>query len=120
MKRIFLFIFSVLIFGLYSSAEIVKASYPGGDEAMQKYIAEKRIYPQISKDNGIEGIVVVAFTVKTDGSIGTIKIVRMIDPDLEQESIRLVKGMPNWNPATDNGKPVDSQVQIDIPFILEQ
>lgn len=119
MKRILLSIIAVLIFGFYASADIVKASFPGGEEALNKYIAEKKVYPQVSKENGIEGIVVIAFTVKADGSIGSIKIMRMIDPDLEQESIRIVKDMPNWNPATDNGNPVDSQVQIDIPFLLE-
>lgn len=55
---------------------------------------------------------------KSDGSIGSIKIVRMIDPDLEQEAIRLVKSMPKWTPADDGGNPVDATATVAIPFIL--
>lgn len=100
-------------------SQSVKASYPGGEEAMQKYLAEKKVYPAAAKENGIEGVVSVAFIVKADGTIGSIKIVRMIDPDLEDESIRLVKGMPKWNPATEDGVAVDSKTEIEIPFLAE-
>ena len=90
--------------------------YPGGKEAMDKYIAENMKYPQAAIDNGIEGVVPVAFTVKADGSIGNIKIVRMIDPDLEAEAIRLVKNMPRWT-AADSG---DALTQINITFTLPE
>lgn len=92
--------------------------YPGGEAAMKEYIAENMKYPEAAKNNGIEGDVDVAFTVKADGSIGSIKIVRMIDPDLEAEAIRLIKSMPAWTPADKNGSPVDSQTQIKINFVL--
>lgn len=93
-------------------------TYPGGETAMQTYIAENMKYPASAAANGIEGAVDVAFTVKADGSIGTIKIVRMVDPDLETEAIRLVKGMPAWIPADKDGAPVDAQTQIQINFVL--
>lgn len=92
--------------------------YPGGKEAMDQYISENLKYPKSAQDNGIEGTVDVSFMVKADGSIGTIKIVRMIDPDLEAEAIRLVKGMPAWTPADNNGKPVDAPAQVQINFVL--
>lgn len=97
------------------------AAYPGGAEAMQKYIVGNMKYPAQAKDNGIEGDVPVAFTVKPDGSLGTIKIVRMVDPDLETEAIRLVKGMPKWTPAkNDKGAAVESSTQITISFQLPE
>ena len=40
-------------------------------------------YPEMARENGVEGVVTVIFTVKADGSIGNIKIKRMVDPDLE-------------------------------------
>lgn len=95
-----------------------KPEYPGGQDALNQYISTNLKYPQAAKDNGIEGVVDVAFTVKADGSIGAIKIVRMIDPDLEEEAIRLVKGMPAWTPADKNGQPVDAQTQVEINFVL--
>lgn len=93
--------------------------YPGGETAMKKYISENLRYPEAAKANGIEGVVDVAFTVKADGSIGAIKIVRMVDPDLESEAIRLVKNMPKWTPADKNGAPVDAQTQVQVNFILD-
>lgn len=101
------------------SALLVPASYPGGDAAMQAYIEHNLVYPSMPKEMGIEGVVPVEFTVKTDGSIGTIRILRMIDPDLEQEAIRLVKNMPAWTPATEDGTPVESSAKVQISFSLE-
>ena len=98
----------------------VSPEYPGGKDALNKYITTNLKYPDTAKANGIEGVVDVAFTVKADGTIGAIKIVRMVDPDLEQEAIRLVKGMPAWTPADQNGKPVDAQTQVQITFTLPQ
>lgn len=108
-----------LTFGLGLPAlALTPASFPGGEEAQQEYIIVNLKYPQAAKDNGIEGVVAVIFTVKTDGSIGNIKIKRMVDPDLENEAIRLVKSMPAWEPALDNGVPVESTAEVDVPFTL--
>lgn len=107
------------VFGLSLGAfALTPASFPGGEEAQEQYILVNLKYPQAAKENGIEGVVAVLFTVKVDGSIGNIKIKRMVDPDLENEAIRLVKQMPNWEPAMDNGTPVESTAEVDVPFTL--
>lgn len=98
---------------------VTPASFPGGAAAEKEYIAANLKYPQTAKDNGIEGVVRVQFTVKADGSIGNIQIKRMVDPDLENEAILLVKNMPAWIPANDNGTPVESVAETDITFTLE-
>jgi len=108
------------MFGVVVSALAADATFPGGKQALDKYIADNLKYPSESKDNGIEGIVDVSFTVKADGTIGSIKILRMIDPGLETEAIRLVKTMPKWTPATKDGAPVDSKVTVAIPFTLSE
>ena len=95
------------------------ASYPGGKEALDTYIKDNLKYPETAKENGIEGIVEVVFTVKTDGTLGSMKIKRMIDPDLEAEALRLVKGMPKWNPAIKGDAPVESTADVKVPFELE-
>lgn len=121
MKKIFASIFAMLSLGFAAPAfaqDSASPSFPGGDEALSAFIAENMHYPAIAADNGIEGTVDVAFTVKTDGSIGAIKIVRMIDPDLEQEAIRIVKIMPAWIPAQKAGKPVEAPAAVKIPFRL--
>lgn len=101
-------------------AQDTAPSYPGGKEAMDQFIVSNMIYPAQAKTNGIEGVVDVSFVVHKDGSIGTIKIVRLIDPDLEQEAIRLVKKMPEWTPGTHDGTPVDAPAQIEVVFELPE
>ena len=103
---------------IVASAAVTAPAYPGGDEALTTYITENLRYPSEAKENGIEGIVSVVFTVKLDGSIGNIKIKRMVDPDLESEAIRLVKGMPKWTPANNDGTPVESEASVDVKFTL--
>lgn len=95
-------------------------TFPGGEEALNKYISDNLKYPEAAKENSVEGVVTVGFIVRTDGSIGTIKIVRMVDPDLEQEAIRLVKNMPEWTPADKDGKPVDAPAEVEVPFVLSE
>ena len=94
-------------------------TYPGGDEAMQAYIAENLRYPQTAKEHGIEGVISLTIAIKPDGTIGTIKVDRLVDNDLEQEAIRLVKNMPAWKPAEENGTPVGGTAHVSIPFVLE-
>lgn len=93
-------------------------SFPGGDEALQAYIKENLKYPRQALDNGIEGNVPLQFIVKADGSITSVKVIRMIDPDLEAEAIRLVKGMPAWVPADINGQPAEATASLVIIFRL--
>lgn len=109
----------VAVLGLSMGAwALTPASFPGGAEAEAAYITGNLKYPPTARDNGIEGVVSVVFTVKPDGSIANIKIKRMVDPDLEAEAIRLVKGMPAWTPANENGSPVESTAEISVPFRL--
>lgn len=118
MKKI---VFSLLAFvGISFGAMAADTpTFPGGKEALDKFISANLVYPQSSKSMGVEGVVTVQFTVNTDGTIGSIKIVRMVDPDLEQEAIRIVKKMPAWTPADKDGVPVESTAQVSIPFVLE-
>lgn len=110
---------TILSAAALSMAAGTPAVFPGGEQALQEYITANLIYPQPAKDNGIEGIVTLDFTVKADGSVGTIKVQRMIDPDLEQAAITLVRKMPAWTPATDDaGKAVDSTVTLPVTFSL--
>lgn len=103
-----------------AQSDTIPASFPGGEKALASYISKNLKYPQPSINNGIEGVVNVKFIVKTDGSLDKISIVRLVDPDLEAEAIRLVKGMPTWNPATVSGTPVDSKSNLQITFSLPE
>lgn len=112
-------ILSTLLLSATSYAAGNAPQFVGGQEALDTYIATNLKYPATARDNGIEGVVAVVFVVKTDGSIGNIKIKRMVDPDLENEAIRLVKNMPAWTPATDGTTAIEAPAEVSITFTLE-
>lgn len=119
MKKIILT--AVVALGMAFSAMADSApAFPGGESALQTYLAENMKYPQPAIDNGIEGVVNVEFVVRADGTIGRIKIARMLDPDLEQEAIRLVKMMPAWTPAEVGSKAVEQTVTLPVKFTLPE
>lgn len=118
MKKRFTTLLAVACIALAAHA-LTPASFPGGNDAYQEYIASNLKYPATAKDNGIEGVIKLQFTVNADGSIGNIKVTKMVDPDLEAEAIRLVKQMPAWTPANDNGTPVESIGTISVAFTLD-
>lgn len=124
MKKIFSILASLAVaataMAQTAQSDTIPASYPGGEKAMASYIAKNIKYPQPSINNGIEGVVNVRFTVKTDGALDKLSIVRLVDPDLEAEAMRLVKGMPAWTPATVGGTPVESQSNVEVVFTLPE
>ncbi len=120
MRKFVLILMMVMGMSIATMAADTKASFPGGESAQTEFINKTLVYPADAKANGVEGVVVVSFTVKTDGSIGNIKIKRMVDPDLEAEAIRVVKKMPAWTPATKDGKPIDSTAEIPFKFFLAE
>ncbi len=95
-----------------------KASYKGGVKALSEYLQQNLVYPEQAKKEGIRGNVIIEFTVKKDGSITDIEIKRAVEPAIDKEAVRLVKGMPNWNPGKNQGKPVNSKYRLLIPFKL--
>ena len=77
--------------------------FPGGTEALYKYLAENIKYPQLARDNGITGKVYITFVVERDGSIANPKILRDIGGGCGAEAIRVVKAMPKWTPGKQRG-----------------
>ena len=119
MKRLIILSLALLVgFMMSVYAQTSQPSFPGGDEALMQYLADNVCYPENAAEMGIEGVVTVEFTVKADGSIADAKIVRMVDPDLEEEALRLVNSMPRWTPASDNGTPADASYSLPIKFRL--
>lgn len=95
-------------------------SYPGGNGAMQKWIAQNLTYPAAAAENGIEGRVIVAFVVEADGSISDVRIARGVDPSLDREALSVVKRMPKWIPGTQGGKPIRVKYNVPVTFKLDK
>lgn len=96
-----------------------RAQFPGGEAALYKYLANNIRYPEIARQNDIQGRVVVQFVVSKSGDIGSVKVVRGKDHDLDREAIRVVKSMPKFIPAKVDGKPVSSWYTLPVNFKLQ-
>ncbi len=92
--------------------------FPGGEAAMQQFIARSIRYPVIAQENGIQGRVVVQFVVNTDGKIVDVEVVRGVEESLDREAIRVVKTMPPWTPGRQGGKAVRVKYTLPIRFRL--
>lgn len=93
--------------------------FPGGEQAMMKFIIKNIEYPTIAQENGISGKVFIRFVVDKDGSITDVKTVRGISSELDNEAIRVIKMMPKWTPGTQLGKPVRVMFTLPINFTLK-
>ena len=95
--------------------------FPGGQQALFKYLNDNLKYPVIAQENGIQGTVTCQFTVNKDGSIVDVVAVRNSsgDPSLEKEAIRVVKSMPKWNPGKQRGQAVRVKYTLPVKFRLQ-
>lgn len=95
-----------------------KPEFPGGDSELMKYIAENTQYPEIAKNNGVSGRVFVQFVIDRDGAVTNVKVIRSVDPALDEEAVRVIKAMPNWKPGYQRGKTVSVIYRVPINFRL--
>lgn len=95
-----------------------KAAFPGGQAELNKYLSKAINYPEEASDNGIQGRVIVSFVVNTNGSIVDVEVLRGVHPALDKEAMRVVKAMPAWTPASNQGKKVRSKFTLPINFKL--
>jgi len=87
-----------------------------GFPLLYKYYAENMKYPESAVEDSISGKVVVMFMVSKTGKISNITIRQSLGNEFDAEALRLVHGMPPWNPAIMNGTPVDKYVALPITF----
>lgn len=93
--------------------------YPGGENALRAFINQHIDYPPVAQEKGIQGKVYVSFVVSNDGSVKNAKVVRGVDPVLDQEALRVVNSMPRWQPGKQRGQNVNVQYTVPISFVLQ-
>ena len=97
-----------------------QASFPGGNKKLFDFLHDNLQYPQIARENNVQGRVYVQFVVNRDGSIQDIVLAKSADDNsLDQEALRVVKKMPKWIPAEQNDKPCRSRFILPILFKLK-
>ncbi len=95
------------------------AQFPGGEEALFKWLSEHLKYPSRCQEQGVQGRVIMKFVVNKDGSIGEAQVARSSkDSDLDKEAERVIKMMPKWKPARQGNKPVRSWFYQPVMFKL--
>ncbi len=94
--------------------------FPGGKDAMQKFISKEIVYPEEAIAEHIDGRVLLLVIIDKAGKIRNIISKGNPDKILEKEAIRVVKIMPNWSPGIQNDNAVDVQVSIPVMFKLNQ
>jgi periplasmic protein TonB len=93
--------------------------FPGGETALLAFIAEHTQYPEVAKENNIQGKVIVRFCVTSKGGVDKVTILKGVDPELDAEAIRVVGTLPAFKPGKQGGKPVPVWYMVPINFTLK-
>ena len=94
-------------------------TFPGGKEAMYKYLGDNITYPAEAKKDSISGTVYITYVIEIDGSVSKVTLLRGVREDLDKEAMRVVKEMPKWKPGKQKGKAVRVQYNLPIKFSLK-
>lgn len=97
------------------------ATFQGGDlETFRAWVLQNLKYPESAAKQSIQGKVILSFIVEADGKINEVKVLRGVDPSLDEEGIRVIKSSPDWMPGKQAGKTVAQQFTIPIAFKLQK
>ena len=96
----------------------VKPTFQGGDaNTFSKWVANNLVYPEIAKENGVSGRVMLQFTVNPNGKISDVKVLRGVDASLDKEAVRVVSSSPKWEPGRQRDRAV--KVTYTFPVIFQ-
>lgn len=91
---------------------------PGGMVGWINYFKNNLKYPETAKKNGVEGMVMLSFIVKKDGSVSNVQVLRGIGSGCDEEAVRLLTNSEKWTPGKKENKPVDVEMKLPVQFKL--
>ena len=95
-----------------------KPTFLGGDEnTFNAWVKEHIDYPEVAKENGMQGRVMLTFVIDVDGSVTDVTVLRSQDPALDKEAVRAVSSSPKWKPGRQRDKPV--RVRYNFPVVFQ-
>lgn len=98
-----------------------KPTFNGADaNAFSQWVNSQLEYPESAREAGTEGRVLVQFTVNTDGTMGNVKVLRSVSPELDAEVLRVIESCTEkWTPGMKDGKPVPVYYTFPVVFKLQ-
>lgn len=94
-------------------------SFKGGQNGLFQFLGENIKYPEKAKDEEIQGKVMTEFIVDEQGRVSNIKIIQSVRSDIDEETLRVLNKMPNWNPGSHQGKYVKTKFTLPVNFMLK-
>ena len=96
-----------------------KPSFNGGDaNEFSKWVNSRLVYPEIAKENGVQGRVTLQFTVEADGRVTNVRVLRGVDESLDKEAVRVVSSSPKWKPGKQRDRAVKGTYTFPVIFQL--
>jgi TonB family protein len=100
----------------YNNRASTPARFPGGMTELKKLIRDNVTYPAEAKEKHISGTVYVNFVVDKKGAVTQAVVANSVYYQLDEEALRFVSNLPDWEPAKRDGKPVASNFILPIRF----
>ena len=85
-----------------------------------KWVYQYLRYPKQAVENGIQGRVIVGFTVGRNGKVKDVRVIRGADGLLDEEAVRVVAASPSWKAGRVKGVNVDVAMSVAVDFKLEK
>jgi len=101
---------------LDTTSEVISAEFPGGAGKVMEFIAGQVTYPEAAMADGVEGKVFVEFTISETGAVTNARVLEPLHPALDSAAIAAAEAMPDWTPATKEGKPIATTITLPISF----
>jgi protein TonB len=105
---------------IYEGGDVQKMpSFPGGEAELLQYLNRNIRYPEMAREAGVEGPVVLSFVVAEDGTVSHIALLKDPGASCGKEAIRVLSTMPKWIPGEANGRPVKVRFYLPVRFELK-
>ncbi len=95
-----------------------KPEFPEGDLGLIRFLQKNIDYPQLERDNDIQGRVVIGFIINELGEVTNEQVIESVSPGLDKEAMR-VAGLLKFNPAECNGEKMKAYFKLPVVYKLQ-
>jgi protein TonB len=104
---------------IFISVEEMPTFNGEGINAFRNYIQKNLIYPEVARENGIEGTIYTRFIVNKMGEVEKISILRGVDPVLDKAVVEAIQKSPSWEPGKQRGQAVNVSFTMPVIFTMD-